>query len=318
MIRILGTGEQDIAYAIDLLNSAQVVALPTETVYGLAGDATSVPAVSRIFSAKGRPGHNPLIVHVADITMAQSLGLFDDISLALAAAFWPGPLTLVLPLQPNTPIAPQVTPGGRTIALRQPAHPVFQSVLSAFGRPLAAPSANPSGMMSPTTAAHVCAGLGEVIPAVIDGGPARIGVESTVVQVSNGKIYLLRPGGIVRDVIGAAVGMDIVSGAPASEILASPGQLQSHYAPRASVRLNATHADAGEALLAFGPNEPAFTGPKINLSPDADLGQAAANLFAMMRQLDQADIKTIAVMPIPMIGIGEAINDRLKRAASER
>jgi L-threonylcarbamoyladenylate synthase len=318
MIKVLGTTPSDIAQAVGLLRGGGVVALPTETVYGLAGDATNDQAVEAIFAAKGRPAHNPLIVHVASLAMARALGVFDPISLRLAERFWPGPLTLVLPIQPGAGISALATPGGQTIALRQPAHPIFQAVLAALDRPLAAPSANPSGMVSPTLVEHVMAGLGDVIPAVIDGGPAMVGVESTVVRVLADKAYLLRPGGISRADIEAVIGAALSSQLPPTAHLASPGQLKSHYAPRARLRLNATSISPGEALLAFGPDVPDGAALVANLSATGDLAEAARNLFAMMRLLDREGTAMIAVMPIPHTGIGEAINDRLARAAATR
>jgi L-threonylcarbamoyladenylate synthase len=322
MAEILAADQAGIDRAIGHLARGDLVALPTETVYGLAGDALNPAAVQAIFAAKGRPNTNPLIIHVSDLAAAEKLGVFDDVSRRLARAFWPGPLTLVVPLAPDCPVVPMATPGGKTIALRVPDHRIFRQVLMGLGRPLAAPSANPSGAVSPTRAAHVVDGLGQKIAAVIDGGPALVGVESTVVQVSDGMARILRPGGLTRAMIDAVIGSATTAAAPArvsaDTIASAPGQLASHYAPRARVRLNAVECAQGEALLAFGAQVPATSGPMANLSPAGDLAEAAANLFHLLRLLDQSGAQTIAVMPIPNEGLGEAINDRLTRAAAHR
>ena len=318
-MRRLHDGLGGVEAASSLLARGELVALPTETVYGLAADATNADAVAAIFAAKGRPAHNPLIIHVGDLAAAGSLGRFDDLSRALAKAFWPGPLTLVLDVMPNCPVVDLARPGGQTLALRVPAHPLFQAVLKHLGRPLAAPSANPSGGLSPTTADHVQAGLAGKIAAVLDGGPCPVGLESTVVRIKDGIAHILRPGGLTRAQIEAVAGR-IGSGAPEQddEPLSAPGQLLSHYAPRAQVRLNATQMKPHEALLAFGPDVPQKLGPVLNLSPKADLTEAASHLFDYLKQLDETGVAVIAVMPIPDVGLGEAINDRLKRAAADR
>jgi L-threonylcarbamoyladenylate synthase len=318
-MRKLDPGLGGVEAACALLARGELVALPTETVYGLAADATNPAAVAAIFAAKGRPAHNPLIIHVADLAAAEALGRFDNLSRALANAFWPGPLTLVLDIVPDCSIVDLARPGGQTLAVRVPAHALFQAVLKHLGRPLAAPSANPSGGLSPTTADHVQSGLEGKIAAVLDGGPCPVGLESTVVQVKDGIAHILRPGGLTRDRIEAVAGpigpepLDVLA-----KHLSSPGQLLSHYAPRAQVRLNAAQMRPGEALLAFGPDVPQKLGPVLNLSFKADVTEAAARLFDYLKRLDETGVATIAVMPIPDQGLGEAINDRLKRAAADR
>lgn len=311
--RTLGTDPASLATAADLLRAGGLVAMPTETVYGLAGDARSDRAVEAIYAAKGRPSRNPLIAHVADEAMARELVAFPPEALALARAFWPGPLTLVLPLRPGSGISGRVTAGLSTLAVRMPAHPAARALLDAFGGPLAAPSANPSGRISPTEPAHVLAGLGGHIAAVIDGGPCGVGLESTIVAVDgDGSLRLLRPGGIGAEEIRAATGLDL---APPREAagLEAPGQMRSHYAPRGRMRLDVTRPDPGEVLLGFGAVE-----AERNLSPTGDLAEAAANLFRMMHELDAAGAERIAVSPIPETGLGRAINDRLRRAAAPR
>jgi len=300
----------DIARAADLLRAGALVAFPTETVYGLGGDATNDHAVAGIFAAKARPSFNPLIVHVPDLESARKIAVFDDIALTLAQAFWPGALTLVLPLRPEAGIAPLVSAGLPTIALRVPDHPLAQALLRACGKPIAAPSANPSGRISPTTAVHVAAGLSGKIAAILDGGPCPVGLESTIVSTQPPPT-LLRPGGLSINAIETALGHPLAQRQP-SEALNAPGQMASHYAPKASLRLNATHRANGELLLGFGPVE-----ADLNLSPSGDLIEAAANLFSHLHQLD-AMAKPIAVSPIPETGLGRAINDRLRRAAAPR
>ncbi|QYE36198.1 threonylcarbamoyl-AMP synthase [Polymorphobacter sp. PAMC 29334] len=294
-----------IARAVALLALGHVVALPTETVYGLAGDATNSAAVAAIYTAKGRPGFNPLIVHVADLAAVERVVEVDDIARALADRFWPGPLTLVLPARPGNGIAPDVTAGLATLAVRVPAHPVMRAVLTAFGRPLAAPSANASGTISPTTAAHVAASLGGRIPLIVDGGATPGGLESAIVRVDGGRVSLLRPGGIDAALLGitAAAGLDIVA----------PGQLASHYAPTQPLRLDATSAEAGEFLIGFG----AVAGD-ITLSATGNIEEAAAALFAGLHTAQASGAARIAVAPIPDTGVGAAINDRLRRAAAPR
>jgi L-threonylcarbamoyladenylate synthase len=303
------------AEAAKLLAAGELVAMPTETVYGLAGDARNDRAVAAIFAAKGRPQFNPLIVHVADLTMAEQIAVFSDTARALAQAFWPGPLTLVLPLRAGCGISDLVTAGNDSVAIRLPAHPVARGLLSAFGGPLAAPSANPSGKISPTTARHVLDGLGGKIAAVIDGGACEVGVESTILSLDPPR--LLRPGGLPAEALEAALGQPIASGGDAAKPNA-PGQLVSHYAPGAQVRMNADAAQAGEVYIGFGPSEQA----DLTLSPSGDMVEAAANLFASLRAADdlaQARGATcIAIAPIPNHGLGRAINDRLRRASAPR
>jgi L-threonylcarbamoyladenylate synthase len=298
-----------IAAAGRILRAGGLVGFPTETVYGLGGDATDGKAVAAIFAAKGRPRFNPLIVHVGGLAEAERHADFSHPARRLAERFWPGALTLVLPRRADSPLSLLVSAGLDTVALRVPAHPVAAALIAAAGRPLAAPSANVSGAVSATTAAHVAEGLGGKLDMILDGGPTPLGLESTVIGFADGKPVLLRPGAIPRQEIEAVVG----ALGEAGEGIQSPGQLASHYAPRAALRLNAGAAGPHEMLLGFGPAPLA----KLNLSPRGDLKEAAANLFAMLRQLDQR-AAAIAVMPIPESGLGEAINDRLKRAAAPR
>ncbi|WP_417807332.1 L-threonylcarbamoyladenylate synthase [Thioclava sp.] len=303
------------AKAVRLLRAGSLVALPTETVYGLAGDACNDHAVASIFAAKGRPQFNPLIVHVADMAMAEKIAVFSDGAHAMAQAFWPGPLTLVLPLRAGCGISDLVTAGNDSVAIRLPAHPVARGLLSAFGGPLAAPSANPSGKISPTTARHVLDGLGGKIAAVVDGSACEVGVESTILSLDPPR--LLRPGGLPLEALEAALGHPIASAGDAAKPNA-PGQLISHYAPGAQVRMNANEAQAGEVFVGFGPTERA----DLSLSQNGDMVQAAANLFATLRAADalaQArGASTIAFAPIPDHGLGRAINDRLRRASAPR
>lgn len=303
--------------AVELLRTGNVVALPTETVYGLAGDATSGGAVARIFEAKGRPRFNPLIVHVASMDMAEAIAVFDPLSRRLAASFWPGPLTLVLPLRADAAVHPLVTAGLDTVALRMP-RGFAAGLIAALGRPLAAPSANSSGRVSATTAEAVVADLGGRIPLVVDGGATTVGLESTIVRVADGRIVLLRPGGVAADEIEAAAGIPLERGAKG---ILAPGMLASHYAPGAAVRIDAAGVSDGEALLAFGPRRVAGAERAravLNLSPSGDLREAAANLFSHLHALDRTGAATIAVEPVPDAGLGEAINDRLARAAAPR
>jgi L-threonylcarbamoyladenylate synthase len=301
-----------IARAARLLRAGLLVAIPTETVYGLAGDASDARAIAEIFAAKKRPRFNPLIVHVADTSAAARLAVFDDRARKLAAAFWPGPLTLVLPRKPDSPIALLATAGLDTLALRVPAHPVARALIRAAGRPLAAPSANRSGRVSPTTAQHVAAELGPRVSLILDGGACKVGIESTVLDLTGHRAVLLRPGGIAREAIEALVGK--LARPRAGGKIRSPGQLASHYAPDRPLRVNARAPRAGEAYLGFG----AQLHATLNLSSKRDLAEAAANLFAALRTLDRAPFKAIAVAPIPPHGLGLAINDRLKRAAAPR
>ncbi|WP_292113286.1 L-threonylcarbamoyladenylate synthase [Mesorhizobium sp.] len=316
MAEILAVGEA-MERALALLEGGDVVAIPTETVYGLAGDATNGVAVARIFEAKGRPRFNPLIAHVADLAMAERIATFDPLSARLAEAFWPGPLTLVLPQRPESGIHPLVTAGLGTIALRIP-RGFGGELIARLGRPLAAPSANSSGRISATTAQAVAADLGGKIKLVVDGGATPVGLESTIVKIEDGKLKLLRPGGIAAREIEAIAGTEMMRGAAGIE---APGMLASHYAPGASMRLNAGKIASGEALLAFGPKRAEGWQDAVavrNLSEAGDLREAAANLFAYMQALDRSGAATIAVEPIPSEGLGEAINDRLARAAVPR
>ncbi len=302
--------------AASALVDGRLVAFPTETVYGLGADATNARAVAAIFEAKGRPRFNPLISHVADTEDAARFAVLGPQSRALADAFWPGALTLVLKKRPDCAIAELVSAGLDTVALRVPSHPVAQALIRAAGRPIAAPSATRSGHVSPTTAAHVEADLGEKVTIILDDGPCMIGVESTVVDVSGSEPALLRAGGVTREALEAVVGAVLaVHIGEAERRPTSPGQLASHYAPRATVRLDVAAPRPGEAFLAFGPAPPEYNGPMVNLSPSGDLIEAAANLFAALRHLDASGAPTIAIAPVPDTGLGEAINDRLRRAA---
>jgi L-threonylcarbamoyladenylate synthase len=292
------------------------VAFPTETVYGLGAIATNDRAVSRIFTAKRRPPYNPLICHVLDRSAARPLVVWNEAATALAERFWPGPLTLVMTRQPSAPISPLVTAGLPTVAVRAPAAPTAQRLLAETLLPLAAPSANPSGRVSPTTAAHVVEGLDDAVDLVLDDGPCTVGVESTVVDVSGDGPVMLRPGGIARAELETVVGP--LASADPDQTVRAPGQLASHYAPVRPVRLGVTEPAVDEAFLAFGTAPAAGAAVSLNLSPSGDLAEAARNLFAMMRELDRADVRAIAVAPIPHDGLGEALNDRLARAAAER
>lgn len=298
-----------IARAAALLTAGGQVAFPTETVYGLGADARSGTAVAGIYAAKGRPGFNPLIVHVASSAQAQDYAIWTDTAERLAQAFWPGPLTLVLPLRTPSGLASLATAGLPSVALRVPDHALARSLLDAFGGPLAAPSANPSGQISPTRAAHVAQGLGGRISAILDGGACAVGVESTIIGVTPTPT-LLRPGGVPQAAIEAVLGAPLA--APAPGTITAPGQLTSHYAPKARLRLNADHARPGETLLGFGPVTATHS-----LSPTGDLTEAAARLFDMLHHLDHIADK-IAVARIPEHGLGQAINDRLRRAAAPR
>lgn len=306
----------EIARAAALLRDGRLVALPTETVYGLGADARSDQAVAGIFAAKGRPRFNPLIVHARDLAAARALGAFDARAMKLADAFWPGPLTLVVRRLATSGISWLATAGLETIAIRCPKHPVAQAVLQEFGGPIAAPSANLSGTVTATTARHVWESLGSAVDLILDGGPTTHGLESTIVGVFGSTPVMLRPGAIARAEIERIVG-PLAQGGDNDDAPHSPGRLRSHYATTAPLRLNATSVDADEALLAFGAPLP---GAKrvLNLSAKGDLRDAAANLFAMLRALDTSDVSAIAVMPVPDNGLGEAINDRLKRAAAPR
>lgn len=299
------------ATAADILRSGGLVAFGTETVYGLGADARNDTAVAGIYAAKGRPSFNPLIVHVGDIAAAEKYCVFNDEARALAAAFWPGAITLVLPLRTGAGISKLVTAGLETLAIRVPDHAVAQNFLENFDGPVAAPSANLSGRISPTNAGHVIAGLDGKIDAVIESGPCGVGVESTIVSCV-GAPAILRAGGIPNEAIAACLGRPVAL-PDDPDTPQSPGQLASHYAPKGQVRLNATHVESDEILLGFGAVD-----ATLNLSPAGDLTEAAAHLFAYLHQLDAMDAARIAVSPIPDHGLGRAINDRLKRAAAPR
>ena len=321
---ILPAGEAAVAQAARCLEAGGLVAFPTETVYGLGADASNAAAIARLYQAKGRPSFNPLIAHVRDLESARRIARFDTTAMTLARAFWPGPLTLVLPKTKDCPVADLATAGLDTIAVRVPAHPLALEILRAFGRAVVAPSANLSGHVSPTTAAHVQSDLSGRIDLIVDGGAVAVGVESTIVGCFDAAV-LLRPGGLPRAEIERVLGRTLVqppadpdhdSGQPLA-----PGMLASHYAPRTRVRLNARDIRDGEALLAFGsdalPGVDATTAV-MNLSSRGDLTEAAANLFGYLRALDARGARAIAVMPVPHHGLGEAINDRLRRAAVGR
>ena len=307
---ILRPDQSGIARAAALLREGRLVAFPTETVYGLGADATNDAAVAAIYAAKDRPATNPLIIHVASFDDARKLARFSAAAEALAGAFWPGPLTLVLPARKDAGLSLHALAPGGTVALRVPDQPVAAALLAAAGRPVAAPSANPSGRISPTTAAHVLAGLGGRIAAIIDGGPCEVGLESTIVEPGEPP-RLLRPGGLPAREIEALLGRPLAA-APASDTPSAPGQLASHYAPRAPVRLDAEAPREGEVYLGFGPGR-----ATLNLSAGGDLREAAANLFGHLHALDAMG-RPIAVAPVPDTGLGRAINDRLRRAAAPR
>jgi len=309
---ILSPDPDGLSRAAAVLRAGKLVAFPTETVYGLGADARNDAAVAAIYAAKGRPSFNPLIVHLADSAAIGRYCEINDAGRQLATAFWPGALTLVLPLRADAGISKLVTAGLATLAVRVPDHPVGQGLLQAFDGPVAAPSANPSGRVSPTTAAHVLAGLSGKIDAVIDGGPCTVGVESTIVDCSGDRPVLLRAGGIPAEALEGCLGYPLATHSDPL-VPMSPGQLASHYAPKGAVRLNARYAEPHETWLGFGAVDAA-----LNLSPAGDLQQAAANLFEMLHQLDAMGATHIAVSPIPDHGLGRAINDRLKRAAAPR
>jgi L-threonylcarbamoyladenylate synthase len=324
--RVMTVTREAQAEAVRCLKAGGLVAFPTETVYGLGTDATNGRAIARLYDAKGRPAFNPLITHVRDTAAARALGILDPVATRLAEAFWPGPLTLVVPRQPTCPVADLATAGLTTIALRVPAHNVACDLLAAFGGPIVAPSANRSGHVSPTTAQHVLADLRGRIDLVLDGGPSPLGLESTIVACID-EPTLLRPGGLPRADIERVLAHSLADSSPPIEPThngdapLAPGQLASHYAPRTPLRLNIDAVGAGEALLAFG--EPLPPGGDhalsiLNLSPCADMIEAAAHLFSYLRSLDALGARAIAVMPIPQGGLGEAMNDRLQRAAAPR
>ena len=303
---------KDPKLATAALKAGKLVAFATETVYGLGADATSDRAVARVFAAKGRPRFNPLIVHVASLDRAVRIGEFNQAALRLAEKFWPGPLTLVVPAKQGAGISPLVSAGLDTIAIRVPAHQTAAALLDNFAGPVAAPSANRSGHISPTRPEHVISSLGGKVDVLLEGGSCRIGLESTIIACLDQTPVILRQGGISPEATGLAL-------TPANpERPASPGQLESHYAPSVPVRINAASARSSEALLAFGGDVPDHTGPLLNLSESGDVAEAAANLFAMLHTLDASGANAIAVMPVPETGLGIAINDRLRRAAAAR
>jgi L-threonylcarbamoyladenylate synthase len=306
----------DITKAGQALKDGALVAFPTETVYGLGADATNEKAVASIFETKGRPQFNPLISHISFNDSAINYSNLTDLSQKLIEIFWPGALTLVLPRSDHCPIAHLASAGLDTVALRMPAHPIAQSLIEAAGTPVAAPSANRSGEVSPTTAQHVRDSLGTATPLVIDGGPCEIGLESTVIRVLPEGAQLLRPGSISREEIEAITGPLVEMGAH-DQAIASPGQLASHYAPRTPLRLNATSVKPGEALLAFGDPLAGNCAAVLNLSAKENTKEAAANLFSYLRALDKGNYEGIAVMKVSSTGLGEAINDRLTRAATK-
>lgn len=306
---IVPADDAAVTAAADLLRGGQIVAIPTETVYGLGADANNSEAVARVYAAKGRPDFNPLIVHVPDRAAAERLAIFDDLAERMAAAFWPGPLTLVVPLRESAPVTKAVTAGLPTIAIRCPAHPVMRAVLAKSRLNLAAPSANKSGGISPTRAEHVLASLGGAVPMILDAGPCEAGLESTIVAIRQNGWQILRPGPVTAEAIA-----DVAGSLPIAindTRIEAPGQLVSHYAPSKPVRLNAQTAQRGEWLIGFGE----ISGDE-NLSAAAHLAQAAAHLFDALHRADASDGNAIAIAPIPHDGIGAAINDRLARAAA--
>lgn len=305
--------------AVTLWREGGLIAMPTETVYGLAADATNGEAIARIYALKSRPQFNPLIVHVADTRAAIRYVEWNDTAELLAEAFWPGPLTLVLKRRARSRISELVSAGGDTLAVRVPAHPVALELLQAFNGAIAAPSANRSGRVSPTTAQHVRDEFGDDAPLIVDGGACAVGLESTVLDISGDAPVLLRAGAVTREMIEAVLNVKVINAQQASDgALKSPGLLASHYAPSIPVRLNALDVASDEALLAFGPSPLTGAATTLNLSPRGDLIEAAANLFAYLRALDVPAHRAIAVMPIPTEGIGEAILDRLTRASVGR
>jgi len=314
--RVRPPTQEAVAEAADILRAGGLVAFPTETVYGLGADATNDAAVAAIYAAKRRPRFNPLIVHCANADGAARAVAFDDRARRVAARFWPGPLSLVLPRATGCRVSLLCGAGLDSLAVRVPDHEVARALLAAFAGPIAAPSANPAGAISPTTAAHVATGLGERVDLILDGGPCPVGVESTVLDLTGPAPVLLRPGGVPPEVLEEVIGP--LARPEADTPLASPGMAGAHYAPRLPMRLEATTAESDEGLLAFGADVPAGAALTINLSQTGDLEEAAANLFAALHALDRPDLRAIAVMPVPERGLGAAINDRLRRAAKGR
>ncbi|HEY8577795.1 MAG TPA: L-threonylcarbamoyladenylate synthase [Devosia sp.] len=307
------TDPSTVAEAAAILRAGRLCAFATETVYGLGADATNADAVLSIYETKGRPRFNPLIIHCADLAMAETVAEFSPFARKVAA-LWPASLTLVLPARPNNGLADVATAGLDTVAIRIPDHPIALDLIRAVGRPLAAPSANPSGRLSPTTADQVRQGFGGRVP-VLDGGPCQAGVESTILRIQGERLVQLRAGAVAREEVERALGVEVAVAAGDAAI-AAPGMLASHYAPNAQMRLNSGPREE-EAYLAFGA-APQFAGIVRNLSPSGDLREAARNLFSMLHELDAMGVGTIAVAPIPDEGLGEAINDRLRRAAAPR
>ncbi len=301
-----------------MLREGRLVAFPTETVYGLGADAANSRAVAEIYRAKGRPSFNPLIAHVANVALARRQGRFGEQAERLAEAFWPGPLTLVLPLAETASVCDLARAGLDSVGLRVPAHEIAQELLAQAGRPIAAPSANLSGHVSPATAAHVLADLDGRIDAVLDGGACPVGVESTIVALLDGAPRLLRPGGVSRAALEEVLGVELLAAGEAGGRPLAPGLLASHYAPRGTLRLEAKNLQEGEAGLDFGGRFAGAAAKILDLSPRGDLAEAAANLFTFLRALDASGVETIAVAPIPAVDLGEAINDRLRRAAAPR
>jgi L-threonylcarbamoyladenylate synthase len=314
----LGTTSGDIASAATILAGGGLVAFPTETVYGLGADGRNSRAVAALYAAKERPRFNPLIAHVATTEAAMREGVFDADALRLAQAFWPGPLTLVVPASETCSVCDLARAGLDSVGLRVPAHPVASALLTACRFPVVAPSANRSGRISPTQAEHVLGDLEGRIRAVLDGGSTRVGVESTIVACLGDVPRLLRPGGVQREAVEAILGRPLGEAGPSGAKPLAPGALASHYAPRAAVRLRASEVRPGEAALSFGPDLPGEAAARLNLSPTGDPAEAATNLFGYLRRLDAGGPDTIAVAPIPDEGLGEAINDRLSRAAADR
>ncbi len=320
---ILPASAENIEKIAQILNRGDIAAIPTETVYGLAANALLDTAIAKIFAAKNRPRFNPLIVHVADYAQAAQYAVFTKLANRLADAFWPGPLTMVLNLRPESGGSPGIsrlaTANLDTIAIRCPAHPIAQTVIRQSGVPLAAPSANASGRISPTAAAHVAESLSGRIAWILDGGDCGVGLESTIVDLTSTVPQILRLGGLDKGVIESVAGTNIeIYRQPISGAVKSPGMLLRHYAPRAKLRLNCDNPNPNEALLAFGANVPDGSGAVLNLSARGDLTEAAANLYAHLHALDQSGFPSIAVMPIPQTGLGLAINDRISRAAASQ
>lgn len=314
--RIYKPTAEVIKKASDTLKQGEIISFPTETVYGLGADAIDTQAVAKIFSAKNRPSFNPLIVHLPSIEMVEKYVELSPLARSLSEAFWPGPFTMVLPLKKESGISKLITAGLKTVAIRVPTHPVARQLLTEFNGPIAAPSANKSGHISPTTAQHVDEEFGNELGMIIDGGACDNGIESTIVKVENNQLILLRPGNITKEMIEEKLKTNIETDNKPTDNPIAPGQLKSHYAPNAKIRLNVSNPNNNEAYLAFG-NKQSIDN-MLNLSQNGNLEEAASNLFSMMRALDKLDINTIAVAPIPKSGLGIAINDRLERAAAPK